>query len=121
MEFKISIVEDEKYLIIDVFEAITGEVETKMIQQTAKAMKDHHIKNVLADVRKVRNIANVPDKYDLAYSEAKRIGFPEDAQVAILVSPDDRSHDFIETVFRNVGYACRIFQDKNAATEWFHQ
>lgn len=35
--------------------------------------------------------------------------------VALLVSPDDHSHDFIETVARNAGLNVTIFTDLQAA------
>ena len=49
------------------------------------------------------------------------LNFARSAHVAILVSPDDRSHDFIETVNRNAGYNVRVFRDADAAISWLEE
>jgi hypothetical protein len=40
------------------------------------------------------------------------------ARVAILVRPDDISHNFVETVSRNAGYNVRVFRERKAAIDW---
>ena len=110
--------DDEQYLIVDVFEAITGEVQNEILRETAKEIKKHNIEKVFADVSKVRNVANIHEHYELGHRVAQNVGFPTDTWDAIFVSPDDHSHDFVETVFLNAGYVCRIFRNKGSAIEW---
>ena len=121
MEFKISISENGKYLIVEVFEVITGELERKFIKEGLKEAKAHNIKNIFVDVSRAPNTASVLENYKFAYDETERLGHPKDAKIAVLVSPDDHSHDFIETLFKNAGYNCNIFRDKNSAIEWLNK
>ena len=41
-----------------------------------------------------------------------------DTKIAVLVSPGDRSHDFIETLFKNAGYICTFFENRTSAMKW---
>jgi hypothetical protein len=46
------------------------------------------------------------------------INIPPDHRAALLVDPDDRSHEFFETVMVNKGYATRLFHDQHKAITW---
>ena len=121
MEFKLTISKNRKYLIIDVFNTITEELQRRFVEEGVETMKKNNIKNVLVDVNRVPNTANVYEKYKLAYYETDRLGYPRDGKIAVFVNPGDNSHDFIETAFRNAGYQCSIFKDKNSAVEWLNK
>ncbi len=121
MEFKISISENGKYLIVDVFQAITGELEKNFLKESIEVIKAHNIKNIFVDVSTVQNIARITDNYKFAYDETKRLGHPRDVKIAVFVNPEDHSHDFMETLFKNAGYNCNIFQDKSSAIEWLNK
>jgi hypothetical protein len=118
MEFEVSQSEDRPYLIVTAFEALTADIQRRMMQAVAERMAEQGIKAVLVDVSSVRNVATVHENFNFANYEANQLDFPRHSRVAILVDPDDHSHNFIETVFQNAGYSCRIFQDEDSAIEW---
>jgi len=47
-----------------------------------------------------------------------KLGLQRDVKYAILTSPTDESHNFIETVCKNAGYIVKVFSDKNSAIAW---
>ena len=92
-----------------------------MIKETTEEILAHNIKNIFVDVTRVRNVAHSFEIFNFGHNEAKRLDFPKDTRIAIFVSLDDHAHDFIETVFKNAGYACHIFREKSSAIEWLNE
>jgi hypothetical protein len=41
--------------------------------------------------------------------------------VALLVDPEDHSHDFVETVGRNAGLNVTLFRDRDAAKQYLSE
>ena len=121
MEFKISTSENGEYLVVEVFKPITGDLERGFIKKSIEEMKVHDIKKVFVDVSRVPNIEGVFENYKSAYYEMELLDHPTDAKIAVFVSPDDDSHDFAQTLYRNAGYNFSIFQDKSSAIKWLNK
>ena len=80
------------------------------------------INRYLVDVTEARNVDNTFEKYNFAYKDMKQEpAIDKAARVAILVSPGDHSHDFIETVTRNIGLDVTLFTDRQKAIEYLEQ
>lgn len=63
-----------------------------------------------------RNVDTISRIYEFAYEDMKTPeGIDKNARVALLVSPEDHSHDFVETVARNTGMDVTLFRDREAA------
>jgi hypothetical protein len=76
------------------------------------------IDRFLMDLTDSRNVESVTSKYIFAYSDMKNTpGINRNARVALLVNPDDHSHDFILTVAQNSGLNTTMFRDRQAAIE----
>jgi hypothetical protein len=74
------------------------------------------IRRYLVDLRKSRNVESLLDGYQFAYQDMpQQPEIDRSARVAILVSPGDHSHDFIETVSRNSGLDVTLFRDYEQA------
>lgn len=74
------------------------------------------ISRFLLDMTEATNTDSVVDSYEFAYSDLFNAeGIDKKVVVVILVSQDDHSHDFIETVLRNAGFNVRIFRDPDQA------
>lgn len=41
-------------------------------------------------------------------------------RMAVIVDPEDKSHNFVETLAYNAGYRFKLFQDEEAALAWLH-
>jgi len=118
MYYTISPSEDEKYIILKV----QGEINRKdaMVQNLeAHALgKEKGINRYLVDVTEAKNTDSITNNYEFAYTDIKKTeSIDKTAHVAILVSPEDHSHDFIETVARNSGLNVTIFNDPELARQ----
>jgi len=111
-----------KYIVL----TVKGEInrETAM-QQNLKAHafgKKLGIKRYLVDLADSKNTDNIKNSYDFAYNDMRKAGeIDKTAKVALLVSPDDHSHDFIETVSRNTGLIVSKFTEKELAEAFLEQ
>ncbi|MBL8062215.1 MAG: hypothetical protein JNK32_04300 [Anaerolineales bacterium] len=77
------------------------------------------VRRFLLNLIEARNVNSVIDDYDFAY---KNIGpspeFLHGIRVALLVSPDDHSHDFINILFKNTGETIDLFVDQEEAVSF---
>ena len=72
----------------------------------------------LVDLTEARHVDTITNTYEFAYEDMRlHPGINKNARVAVLVSPDDRSHDFVETVTRNAGQNVTLFRDREAAIQ----
>jgi hypothetical protein len=68
------------------------------------------------DATEARNVETAVANYQFAYQDmAQTPGLDPDAIAAFVVSPEDHSHDFIETVLRNSGQSATLFRDRKQA------
>jgi len=74
------------------------------------------IHRYLLDATDARNTESVMDGYDFAYRDMQVVdGIDPRARVALLVAPEDHSHDFIETTSKNAGFDVTLFRDAPSA------
>lgn len=74
------------------------------------------IRRYLVDVTGARNIESVLDQYEFAYQDmAVDEGIDRHARVALLVAPEDHSHDFVAVAVANSGVDIRLFTDRAEA------
>ena len=116
MKYTITPSADGKYIILK----IKGEINRKTINQPnlkAHALgKKLCIERYLIDVTEAENTDSILDSYEFAYSDMINTEeIDKNAHAAILVSPGDHSHDFIETVLINAGLKVKLFRDPDLA------
>ncbi|MDZ4658365.1 MAG: hypothetical protein SH868_12375 [Bythopirellula sp.] len=104
---------------------VTDEMTAHMARQVAVAVEQFSaqtgIKARLIDVREVRNTSSVSKNYDLAYKDLEELRVVRANKAAVLVSPDDSSHDFAMTAVKNAGFNVRKFTDEAAAIAWLEE
>lgn len=118
MSHEVSISDSGRYLICRVTQPIT--IETALAFSTAldAASRAHGIKRFLVDVRNAPNLANAVQNYHFANTDMAALGLQRDVRSALLVAPEDHSHDFVATFTQNAGYGVRLFRDEAAAIAW---
>ena len=121
MNFETTIAPSRKYLVCRVFVPITAEVARQIVVETEKLAQESGIKSRLIDVRNIRNISSVSGNYDLAYKDLDKLHMARDSRVAVLVSPDDSSHDFALPAGRNAGFNVHKFTDRAVAIVWLEE
>ncbi|MBN1827164.1 MAG: hypothetical protein JW958_12980 [Candidatus Eisenbacteria bacterium] len=97
----------------------TGEVNRAVaMRQNVEAHalgRNLGIHRYLVDMTECRNTETELDTYSFAYEDMMTERVDKKARVALLVRPDDHSHDFVETVSRNAGLDVTLFRDRALA------
>ena len=71
------------------------------------------------DLTEAKHVDTVTNTYKFAYEDMQFLpGINKNVRVAVLVSPDDHSHDFVETVARNAGQNVTLFREREAAIQY---
>jgi hypothetical protein len=115
MPYTITVSSDNRYIILSIEGGISRETAMVYNLEAHKLGNALGINRYLVDVRFSRNTDSVIANYSFAYSDMNHEDIDRFAKVAILVSPDDHSHDFVETVSRNAGFDVVIFTDRDLA------
>lgn len=121
MAIEISLAESGKYQLVRVTEPITPELSHELARQTEAFAMKTGVQARFFDVRGTINVSAVSSIYDLAYKDLDELGIERATKAAILVSPEDTSHDFAELVLRNAGFNARKFIDEAAAIAWLEE
>lgn len=121
MAYRISISENGKYIICRVIGAMTMKTAQAFGKEMLKLARTKDIKRYLTDVREAPNISTTYDNYKFAYEEMDKLGLQRAHRSAILINPDDSSHNFVETTLKNSGFNVRIFHDEDAAIAWLNE
>ncbi|HMQ55785.1 MAG TPA: hypothetical protein PKE64_27790 [Anaerolineae bacterium] len=118
MAYTITPAPDGRYIVITVTGTINRQTAMQYNLEAHALGQQLGIDCFLVDVTEARNTDTVIDTYDFAYhdmSEAPALMF--EARVAVLVSPGDHSHDFVEVVARNAGLNMTLFTDRDQAVQ----
>lgn len=118
MSYTISISDSRKFLRVHVEGDVSAAAAREWSAELREASRAQGIQRLLVDVRSSRNVSTVLQNYQYAYRSSSDLELPKNVRSAILTSPDDRSHDMVETFMRNAGYNVRIFTDESAAIAW---
>ena len=118
MKFEVSSSDGDAYIRVKTFDAVTGDMAKQLAENAINNAGQRGINRFLVDVRGTPNIASTGEQYRLGHNDMEQFGLKKDSKIAILVDVNDTSHSFIETVFLNAGYRCRIFYDEEAAVIW---
>ena len=118
MKYKISLSEDRTYVRIRVLEAITKDMEREFAEKAINKARQNKIRKYLVDVRQAPNVSSIAEQYLFGREDMDRMSLDRFSKLAILAEAEDKSHNFIETVFQNARYNCRLFVDEASALRW---
>ncbi|TVO51391.1 hypothetical protein [Denitromonas halophila] len=101
---------------------VSEDVTLDLIRQAAldaTAFGDAHgTQGFLFDARGTRNVESIFRNYQFAHEELPTLGVNRAASFAVLIDPDDRSQNFLETAVQNAGFDMRLFTDPDKAAHW---
>jgi hypothetical protein len=118
MPYRIEPSECGRYILM----TVTGDLNsstamTQNLEAHALGM-ELGIRRYLVDLIDATNTESVLGNYTFAHEKMKETeGIDVGATVAILVSPEDHSHDFIETVSKNAGLHVTLFRDRESTLQ----
>ena len=121
MDYEVTLSNDDKYILVRVDRPMNNALGVECGRAATALGKAHGVNRFLFDLRGAPNIETVLPNYEFAYKGLESFGFPKDSRSVLLTDADDRSHDFMETVFVNAGYTVRIFSDESAAIAWLEK
>ena len=120
MEYSITHSEDK----LIVFLKVTGNINRQYAIECNIAAHEYGkklgINRYLMDLVNSRNVDTTMGNYKFAYQDMQSAPVDRDACVAILVHPDDHSHDFIETLAKNTGLNVNLFRDRDEALSFLY-
>jgi hypothetical protein len=119
MPYSMSLTENDTIIVIKIF----GIADVQKSFDYAKEIHDYAfkvgIKKLLIDCTESENTDTVTNIYRFAYEYMGKLSdFCFQIRIALWVSPDDHSHDFMETVFINTGYRIKLFRNREKAMEY---
>ncbi len=108
--------QDGKYIILTITGDLTGKMMMEYNLKAHSLGREQGINRFLVDVTKSRNVDPSYSNFSFArYDLNTTPGIDLSARIATLVSPGDKSHNFIETVSRNSGLDVTHFTDRHEA------
>ena len=122
MEYSITVSEDGKYIILKVKGDMDRVSAMREIIEAHELGAKLGIERYMADLTEARNIRSIVDDYELAndYTHNDR-RINTFARVAMLVSSEDHTHDFLETASINAGWRVKLFRDRQQALNYLMQ
>lgn len=115
MTYSITASEDKKYITVKVIGSISRLLAIQYNLEAHSLGKEMGIDRFLLDFTECRNTDTVMRNYKYVYDDMKNPGINQEARTAMLVSPNDHSHDFIEALFRDAGADVTLFYDRDLA------
>jgi hypothetical protein len=118
MTKEIKVSDNGKYIIVRVNEDMTRALAESLGLEAMHLGNRKNINKYLYDLRNSRNKESINANYIFANQDLKRLEPNLLNTIAMLTSPDDKSHDFVETVLRNAGHNVLIFNNEEDALTW---
>ena len=120
-KYEMSLSASGKYAIILVTGEVTSAIAAKFGREAEDFGNNTGVDRYLFDLRGARNIETVSGNFDFAYEKLPETNLSRTSRSAMLSSPEDSSHDFVETLLRNSGYKVRMFKEKQLAVAWLEE
>lgn len=116
MSYKIIFPDKGDYIIMEVHGEMDRALGLHIAEQAQVLGDEQNIRNFLVDVTNAVNVDSILDQYRFANEDLIRSDeLNHYSKIAVLASPDDHSHDFVETVVRNVGINFKLFRSRDQA------
>lgn len=116
MKYTLTPSDDNTYVILRFTGDITRLTVMQHIEQAHTLGERLGTNRFLLDLREATNTDSTTDQYEFVHRDMMQSkDIDVFARVAVLIDPENHSHDFLETVFRNVGFNLRLFNDREDA------
>ncbi|WP_075188280.1 hypothetical protein [Teredinibacter haidensis] len=116
--FTLFLSEDKSYVGCKVLQDVTPASAVEFTLPMEVQGKRFGINKFLVDLRGVRNTAGAGENYHFAREELQELNLRVENYAAMITDPEDRSHDFVETVTQNAGHSVRVFRNEAGALQW---
>ena len=121
MTKEIKLSDSGKYILVRVNEDMTRTLAESLGLEAMHLGSKKNLNKFLYDLRNSRNKETLNSNYIFVNQDLKRLEPNPENKIAMLTNPNDKSHDFIETVLRNAGYNVRLFIVEEEAIIWLEE
>ncbi len=119
MSFTLTPSQDGKYITAKVTVDMTRELALEIVIQGFALGRELGINRYLLDLTESRNRESAFGSYESAYDDLAPLSRQSSLlRAAVLVAPQDHSHDFNETVLRNASLDVKLFRDRELAVQY---
>lgn len=116
MEYSITPDETGTYIVLKVIGPLNRQAAMHVILEAHEVGKKLGISRFLSDLTESQNLRSIVDDYELAYQEQpNNPNINRFARIAVLVAPEDHSHDFLVMAGMNAGIITKLFRDRGEA------
>lgn len=109
---------DERFITLKFVGKLTRKFIFSHTLQAHKLGTQLDVHSYLVDMTEAQNIDTVLNNYQFVHEDMRNPEIDHFARVAVLVSPNDRSHDFAVLVSQNAANPVRIFHDRTLAKQF---
>ena len=120
MSYDVSLSPDEAFVSVRVSSPLVKELALSFTRDAIQLANEHGIRSILFDVRGQQATDGMLNQYDYA-QQLMDLGLKPDSRIAVLVTPGDDSHDFVEVATRNIGFVFHVFYEEQDAHDWLRQ
>jgi len=117
MPYTINPAGENAYIVLKYIGEITRQLAIKATEEAHALGAKQGINRYLVDATEARNVENLLGNYDFAYNDLDGANIDRTACIAMLVSEDDKSHDFVETLLINAGHDVTLFKERDSAVK----
>lgn len=117
-QYELNVTEGRPWIYARVYDPVTKALVLDLLKEIVRESAKSGVSGLLIDVRGAPSLKTTVEDYDIAYYRLQELGFKPHLKSAIVVDPEDKTHDFFETCTMNAGYNLRIFSDPDLAGQW---
>jgi len=119
MTYTITASQNNEYIIITVTVDMSRKLAAEIADQALLMGNKWGIGRYLIDLTASKNRESILGSYQSAYEDLAEIPWKKTlTRVALLVDPQDNSHDFNEVVLNNIGMRATLFRDRDEAVQY---
>ena len=114
----LSLSEDGTYIIQRMDVPVSNEVALQRASAAAEFANERGVFRLLSDVRGVPYTGTPFTHYEFAYMMKSVVPTGHALKVAVVASPGDDSHDYLQIAAQTAHYNLRVFKDYEEAVRW---
>lgn len=119
MSYTITTSQNSAYIIVKVTSDMSRKLAAEIADQALLMGEKLGIGRYLVDLTASRNRESILGSYQSAHEDLAELSWRKIlTRVALLVDPQDNSHDFNEIVLNNIGICATLFRDSDQAVQY---
>ncbi|MBN2313209.1 MAG: hypothetical protein JXM79_04725 [Sedimentisphaerales bacterium] len=120
MSYELNVTEDQPWIYARVYDPVTKTLLLDLLADALRRARELGVSRYLIDARGVPSMKTTIEDYDIVNYRLKELGFERRSKAAMIVDPEDKTHNFFEICSMNAGYNWQIFTDADLASQWLN-